>query len=53
MEHDKSRGRAPSRVFFVSGSGTGVGKTVATGLMSRWLARRGVDHVTVKMLQTG
>ncbi len=45
--------RDPSRVFFVSGIDTGIGKTVATGLMSRFLRRRGVDHITVKMVQTG
>lgn len=40
-------------VFFISGIDTGVGKTVATGLMSRFLQSRGVDHCTVKMVQTG
>ena len=40
-------------VYFVSGIDTGVGKTVATGLMSRFLRARGVDHCTVKMVQTG
>ena len=40
-------------VYFVSGSGTGVGKTVATGLMARHLARCGEDAITVKMVQTG
>lgn len=40
-------------IYFVSGTGTGVGKTVATGLMARDLARRGVDAITVKMVQTG
>ena len=45
--------RADARVFFVSGIDTGVGKTVATGLMSRFLRARGTDHCTVKMVQTG
>ncbi len=47
------RPREDSRVFFVSGIDTGVGKTVATGLISRFLRARGVDHCTVKMVQTG
>ena len=49
----RERPREDSRVFFVSGIDTGVGKTVATGLMSRFLRARGVDHCTVKMVQTG
>ena len=40
-------------VCFVSGIDTGVGKTVATGLMARHFAARGVDAITVKMVQTG
>ena len=50
---DPSEPRADARVFFISGIDTGVGKTVATGLMSRFLRERGVDHCTVKMVQTG
>lgn len=41
------------RVWFVSGIDTCVGKTVATGLMCRYLVSRGVDAITVKMVQTG
>lgn len=41
------------RTYFVSGIDTGVGKTVATGLMARWLGARGVDAITFKMVQTG
>ena len=41
------------RVYFVSGIDTGIGKTVATGMMARHLASRGVDVLTVKMVQTG
>ena len=41
------------RVFFVSGIDTGVGKTVATGVMARWLLRQGVSVATVKLVQTG
>ena len=44
---------APNNVFFVSGIDTGVGKTVATGLLARFLAARGIDAITVKMVQTG
>ena len=42
-----------SKVYFVSGIDTGVGKTVATGLMARWLAANGHDVTTVKLVQTG
>jgi len=41
------------KVYFVSGIDTGIGKTVATGLMARSLRARGVDAITVKMVQTG
>ena len=41
------------KVYFISGIDTGIGKTVATGLMARHLRRRGVDAITVKMVQTG
>ena len=41
------------KVVFVSGIDTGVGKTVATGLMARWLLGRGVNAATVKVVQTG
>jgi len=41
------------RVYFVSGIDTGVGKTMATGLMARNLAASGRDVITVKMVQTG
>ncbi|MBQ6352580.1 MAG: dethiobiotin synthase [Lentisphaeria bacterium] len=40
-------------VVLVSGIDTGVGKTVATGLMARQLVRQGVDAITVKVVQTG
>ena len=40
-------------VCFVSGIDTGVGKTVATGLMARYFVSRGVDAITIKMVQTG
>ena len=42
-----------NKVYFVSGIDTGIGKTVATGLMARWLAAQGVDAITLKLVQTG
>lgn len=41
------------RVYFVSGIDTGIGKTMATGLMARRLVMSGRDVITVKMVQTG
>lgn len=43
----------PHRVYFVSGIDTGVGKTVATGVMARWLNMRNISTATVKLVQTG
>jgi dethiobiotin synthetase len=40
-------------IFFVSGIDTGIGKSVATGLMARWLAQRGRSVITQKLVQTG
>ena len=40
-------------VYFISGIDTGIGKTIATGLMARALMKRGIDAITVKMVQTG
>lgn len=42
-----------NKIYFVSGTDTGIGKTVVTGLMARSLISRGVDVITVKMAQTG
>ena len=50
---DKDTQKHHSKVYFVSGIDTGVGKTVATGLMARWLAANGHDVTTVKLVQTG
>ena len=50
---DKDTQMHHSKVYFVSGIDTGVGKTVATGLMARWLAANGHDVTTVKLVQTG
>lgn len=40
-------------VYFVAGIDTGIGKTVATGLMAKSLQARGIDAITVKLVQTG
>ena len=39
--------------FFISGSDTGVGKTVITGLIADHLNKNGVNIVTQKWIQTG
>ena len=41
------------KIYLVAGIDTGVGKTVATGQMARDLRSRGVDAITVKLVQTG
>ncbi len=41
------------KIYFISGIDTGIGKTIATGLMARSLSARAVDVITVKMVQTG
>jgi|GEM_PF-85957 len=40
-------------VYFITGIDTGIGKSVATGLVARHLMRQGVKVVTQKMVQTG
>ena len=40
-------------IYFVSGIDTGIGKTVAVGMMCRELQRTGHDWISVKMVQTG
>ena len=40
-------------IVFVSGIDTGVGNSVATGLMARFLAQRGRSVITQKLVQTG
>ena len=40
-------------ICFVTGIDTGVGKSVATGLIARWLAQRGRSVITQKLVQTG
>ncbi len=41
------------KIYFISGIDTGIGKTMATGLLARSLRGRGVDAITVKLVQTG
>ena len=45
--------RKSHRVYFVSGIDTSVGKTIATGVMARWLLQRNISVATVKLVQTG
>jgi dethiobiotin synthetase len=40
-------------IFFVTGIDTGIGKSIATGLMARWLALQGRTVITQKLVQTG
>jgi dethiobiotin synthetase len=40
-------------IIFVTGIDTGIGKSVVTGLMARWLAQRGCTVITQKLVQTG
>lgn len=49
----KQSNRQTKTTLFVSGIGTGVGKTVVTGAMARALRDAGRDVITVKMVQTG
>ncbi len=39
--------------LFITATGTGVGKTVITAGIVRWLRSRGIDAVPVKSIQTG
>ena len=41
------------KVYFVSGIDTGIGKTVAVGMMCRSLQKAGRSWISVKMVQTG
>ena len=41
------------RAIFVTGTDTGVGKTVITGLLARFLLKRGYNTITQKWIQTG
>ena len=39
--------------IFITGTDTGVGKTVVTGLLGRYFSDKGVNVVTQKWIQTG
>jgi dethiobiotin synthetase len=41
------------KAIFITGTDTGVGKTVITGLLGRWLKDRGFRVITQKWVQTG
>lgn len=41
------------KLFFVTGIDTGIGKTIATGLMARSFLKNGINVITQKMVQTG
>lgn len=40
-------------IYFITGIDTGIGKSVATGMMARYLQGRGVRVITMKLVQTG
>ncbi len=41
------------KIIVIAGIDTGIGKTVATGLLARWLKDNGISVITMKMAQTG
>lgn len=41
------------KIVVITGIDTGVGKTVATGLLARWFKENGSRVITMKMVQTG
>lgn len=40
-------------VYFVSGTGTGIGKSYATGYIAKMWNERGIKTITMKLVQTG
>jgi dethiobiotin synthetase len=42
-----------SKVYFVSGIDTGIGKTIVTGLLAVSCIKKGIQTITQKMVQTG
>lgn len=42
-----------NRVYFISGIDTDIGKSIATGMMARFLHRTGHKVITLKLVQTG
>ena len=43
----------PAPIYFIGGIDTDIGKTLATGLIARYLTQFGVNTVTFKLAQTG
>ncbi len=41
------------KIVFVTGTDTGVGKSVVTGVLARDMRKGGIDAITVKLVQTG
>lgn len=50
---NEHRPTAGGTIIMISGIDTGIGKTVATGLLARWLYDGGRRVITMKMVQTG
>jgi dethiobiotin synthetase len=48
-----SRVRMRTKGIFIAGTDTGVGKTLVTGLLARFLSESGVATITQKWIQTG
>ena len=42
-----------NHIYFISGIDTGIGKSIATGMMARFLHRNGMKVITLKLVQTG
>lgn len=42
-----------NQVYFISGIDTGIGKSIATGMMARFLHKNGTKVITLKLVQTG
>jgi len=42
-----------SGIYFISGIDTDIGKSIATGMMARFLHRSGTKVITLKLVQTG
>ena len=42
-----------NRILFITGTDTGVGKTVLTALLARWLRKRGVNAAALKPIGSG
>ncbi|MDX9894674.1 MAG: dethiobiotin synthase [Desulfofustis sp.] len=47
------RNNGPGKIVVVTGIDTGIGKTVVTGLLARWLQDAGQPVITMKAVQTG